>query len=110
MSPVAMSLEELIPSNHMKSNIYSVLIRTSLVLSTLVVALSIPFFGLVTSLIGSSMAMLALILPCVCFLSILKGKITRFQVSVCVLIIVVGTVSSVIGTYTSLLEIVQQLL
>lgn len=45
MAPVAMSLEELIPSNHAKSHMYSILIRTALVLSTLLVALKIPFFG-----------------------------------------------------------------
>lgn len=45
MSPVAMSLEELIPSSHVKSHVYSILIRTALVISTLLVALSIPFFG-----------------------------------------------------------------
>ncbi|KAK9061278.1 hypothetical protein SSX86_018458 [Deinandra increscens subsp. villosa] len=111
LSPVVMSLEELIPSNHMKSRLYSVLLRTALVISTLVVALSIPFFGLVFSLIGSLMTMLVtLILPCVCYMSILKGKITRFQGSLCVFIIVVGTVSSVIGTYTSVWEIVKKLL
>lgn len=111
ISPVAMSLEELIPSNHMKSHVYSLLIRTALVFSTLAVALSIPFFGLVMSLIGSFLTMLVtLILPCVCFLSILKGKTTRFQVWICVFIIVVGSVSSVIGTYTALTEIIQQLL
>ncbi|KAI7735995.1 hypothetical protein M8C21_022407, partial [Ambrosia artemisiifolia] len=110
ISPVAMSLEELIPSNHMKSHLYSILIRTGLVLSTLVVALCIPFFGLVMSLIGSLLTMLVtLVLPCLCFLSILKGKTTRFQVSLCVLIIAVGTVSLGIGTYTSLSEIIQQL-
>jgi hypothetical protein len=45
MSPVAMCLEELIPSNHSKSYIYSILIRTALVVSTLLVGLSVPFFG-----------------------------------------------------------------
>ncbi|KAF9674902.1 hypothetical protein SADUNF_Sadunf10G0175500 [Salix dunnii] len=58
MSPVAMSLEELIPSNHMKSHMYAICIRTALVISTLLVALSIPFFGLVMSLIGSLLTML----------------------------------------------------
>ena len=40
-----MCLEELIPSNHSKSYIYSILIRTALVVSTLIVGLSVPFFG-----------------------------------------------------------------
>lgn len=110
ISPVAMSLEELIPSDHMKSHIYSILIRTSLVLSTLVVALSIPFFGLVMSLIGSFLTMLVtLILPCACFLCILREKATRFQRSLCAFIIMVGLVSAIIGTYTALSEIAQQL-
>lgn len=45
LSPVAMCLEELIPPNHPSFNIYSKLIRTALVLSTLAVGLSVPFFG-----------------------------------------------------------------
>ncbi|KAI3730991.1 hypothetical protein L1987_62173 [Smallanthus sonchifolius] len=46
----ATSLEELIPSNHQKSHIYSILIRTALVISTLLVALSVPFFVIDISL------------------------------------------------------------
>lgn len=45
MSPVAMSLEELIPSNQSKSHMYAILIRTALVISTLLVGLTVPFFG-----------------------------------------------------------------
>ncbi|XP_057470507.1 amino acid transporter AVT1C-like [Actinidia eriantha] len=110
MTPVAMSLEELIPSNHRKSHMYAILIRTALVISTLVVGLSIPFFGLVMALIGSLLTMLVtLILPCACFLSILRGKISQFQVSVCILIIAVGVVSSIFGTYSALSKIIQSL-
>ncbi|GMN51030.1 hypothetical protein TIFTF001_020186 [Ficus carica] len=46
---LAMSLEELIPSSQLKSHVYAIFIRTGLVLSTLVVALSIPFFGMSVS-------------------------------------------------------------
>lgn len=110
MSPVAMSLEELIPSNHMKSHMYAICIRTALVISTLLVALSIPFFGLVMSLIGSLLTMLVtLILPCACFLSILRGKATRFQIAVCIIIIAVGVVSSAFGTRSSLSRIIENL-
>lgn len=45
MSPVALSLEELIPSNHLNSHIYAIAIRTALVISSLLVGLVIPFFG-----------------------------------------------------------------
>ncbi|XP_022865041.1 amino acid transporter AVT1C-like [Olea europaea var. sylvestris] len=110
ISPVAMSLEELIPSNHAKSYIYAILIRTALVISTLLVGLSIPFFGLVMALIGSLLTMLVtLILPCACYLSILRGRIGLFQGSICVVIIVVGIISSVFGTYSALSRIIENL-
>ncbi|XP_077221664.1 transmembrane amino acid transporter family protein [Tasmannia lanceolata] len=110
MNPVALSLEELIPSNHMKSHLYAILIRTALVISTLVVALLVPYFGLVMALIGSFLTMLVtLILPCACFLSILKGKVTWIQGSLCILIIVVGIVSCAFGTISALSKIIENL-
>lgn len=45
MSPVALSLEELIPPDHHSTRIFSIAIRTALVISTLLVGLTIPFFG-----------------------------------------------------------------
>ncbi|XP_022743104.1 amino acid transporter AVT1C-like isoform X2 [Durio zibethinus] len=89
MSPVAMSLEELIPSSHLKSHIYALLIRTSLVISTLFVGLSIPFFGLVMSLIGSLLTMLV--------------------ATLCIIVIAVGVVSSAFGTYSALSKIIENL-
>ncbi|KAM0042645.1 putative amino acid transporter, transmembrane domain-containing protein [Helianthus debilis subsp. tardiflorus] len=110
ISPVAKSLEELIPSNNPKSHAYSILIRTALVISTLFVALAVPFFGLVMSLIGSLLTMLvSLIFPCACFLSLLRGNVTHFQGSLCVLIIAIGFISLAFGTYTALSEIIQLL-
>ncbi|XP_012570063.1 amino acid transporter AVT1C-like [Cicer arietinum] len=110
ISPVAMSLEELIPSNHAKSYLFSIFIRTGLVFSTLVIGLSVPFFGLVMSLIGSLLTMLVtLILPCVCYLRILRGKVTRLQTGLCITVIIVGVVCSSVGTYSALAEIVKSL-
>ncbi|XP_058770042.1 amino acid transporter AVT1C-like [Vicia villosa] len=110
ISPVAMSLEELIPSDHSKSYLFSVFIRTGLVFSTLVIGLSVPFFGLVMSLIGSLLTMLVtLILPCVCYLRILRGKVTRLQTGLCIAIIIVGVVCSSVGTYSALAAIVKSL-
>ncbi|WJX20315.1 Amino acid transporter avt1c [Trifolium repens] len=105
-----MSLEELIPANHAKSYLFSIFIRTGLVFSTLVIGLSVPFFGLVMSLIGSLLTMLVtLILPCVCYLRILRGKVTRLQAGLCTGIIIVGVVCSSVGTYSALAEIVKSL-
>ncbi|KAG5615961.1 hypothetical protein H5410_015785 [Solanum commersonii] len=48
LSPVAMSLEELLPPKHAKSHVYPILIRTALTISTSLVGLAVPFFGAVT--------------------------------------------------------------
>ncbi|CAD5325837.1 unnamed protein product [Arabidopsis thaliana] len=107
---VAMSLEELIPSNYGKSRFYAIAIRSALAISTLLVGLAIPFFGLVMSLIGSFLTMLiTLILPPACFLSILRKKVTPTQVTICILIMTVGAVCSVIGTYSALAKIIEKL-
>ncbi|XP_038886658.1 amino acid transporter AVT1C-like [Benincasa hispida] len=110
ISPVAMSLEEFIPPNHPKSHMYSILIRTGLVISTLLVGLSVPFFGLMMSLIGSLLTMLVtLILPCVCYLSILRGKVTFLQRTLCCIVIAVGVIASAFGSYSALKKIIEKL-
>ncbi|KAM7267181.1 hypothetical protein ACFE04_009347 [Oxalis oulophora] len=76
-SKIALWTTELIP---LKSHTYAVGIRTALVISTLLVSLTIPFFGLVMSLMGSLLTMLiSFIVPCACYLSILRGKLSRLQ-------------------------------
>ncbi|KAJ1701854.1 hypothetical protein LUZ63_001633 [Rhynchospora breviuscula] len=110
LMPMALSFEELIPSNQQKSHLYAIAIRSALTISTLLVALSVPFFGLVMSLVGSLLTMLvAFILPCACFLSIVRGKITWLQGSLCALIIAVGVATVGVGTSSSLARIIQNL-
>ncbi|CAL5052997.1 unnamed protein product [Urochloa decumbens] len=105
--PLAMSLEELLPPNQQKySNI--IMLRSALVVSTLLIALSVPFFGLVMALVGSFFAMLVTyILPCVCYLAILKTKVGWHQIAACSFIIVVGVCCACVGTYSSLYGIIQ---
>nr|CAD1843800.1 unnamed protein product [Ananas comosus var. bracteatus] len=110
ITPMALSLEELIPSSHRKTHMYAIIIRTALVISTLCVALSVPFFGLVMALVGSFLTMLVtLILPCACFLGILKSKVSWLQAIFCIVIIAVGVVCSAFGTYSALSKIIQNL-
>uniref|UniRef100_A0A804MID2 Amino acid transporter transmembrane domain-containing protein n=1 Tax=Zea mays TaxID=4577 RepID=A0A804MID2_MAIZE len=111
MTPLALSLEELLPPNKQTyPNI--MMLRSALVVSSLIIALSVPFFafsGLVMSLVGSFLTMfVAYILPCACFLSILRSKVTWYQVVLCVFIIVVGLCCVGVGTYSSLSKIIQK--
>ncbi|KAM0845942.1 hypothetical protein ACQ4PT_056016 [Festuca glaucescens] len=107
ITPLAMSLEELLPQSQQKySNI--IILRSALVISTLIVALLVPFFALVMALIGSLLSMLVTyILPCACFLAILKKKVTWYQAAVCSFIIVVGVTCACVGTYSSISGIIQ---
>ncbi|KAL4188755.1 hypothetical protein AMTRI_Chr08g161970 [Amborella trichopoda] len=103
ITPVALSLEELLPASHLKYHFFSIVIRTGLVLSTLIVALAVPFFGFVMAFIGSVLTMLvALILPCACYLSILGSNVTLLQRFICMLVIVVGVVCACIGSYSAI--------
>ncbi|KAL0675903.1 hypothetical protein Bca4012_003884 [Brassica carinata] len=108
LTPIVLSLEELMPSSEkMRSNGVSMFLRTILVLSTLVVALAFPFFAIMGALMGSFLSMLlAFILPCLCYLSILRGRLSKIQMGVCVLIIIAGIVSGCCGTYSAIGKLV----
>ncbi|KAL0450546.1 UNVERIFIED_CONTAM: Amino acid transporter AVT1I [Sesamum latifolium] len=77
VTPIITSLETLFQSHRNKG--ISTLIRTCLVLSTIIVALAIPFFGYLMSLVGAFLSVTAsIILPCLCFLKI-SGIYGRFR-------------------------------
>ncbi|KAI5068981.1 hypothetical protein GOP47_0015282, partial [Adiantum capillus-veneris] len=60
------------------------------------------------SLIGSLLSMLVcLILPAACFLKIAGNTATLFQRMFCVLIIVIGIICAITGTYASLVGIIE---
>lgn len=90
----------------------SILIRTCLVLSTIVVALAIPFFEYLMSLVGAFLSVTAsVILPCLCFLKI-SGIYRRFGVETVFLwgIVLIGIIVLVVGTYVAMEDIVTELL
>ncbi|GMY14516.1 amino acid transporter AVT1D-like [Fagus crenata] len=110
LTPITLSLEELLPEAQLRSYSVVLLIRTILVFSTLVVALTFPYFAIVMALIGSLLAMLiVLIFPCACYLSLLRGKLTKLQIANCTLIIIVGVVCSCIGTYSAIIKIADKI-
>lgn len=108
-APIATAIEDtLVFSN---SRYVSVLIRTVIVISTVVVALTIPFFGYVMAFIGAFFSVTAsILLPCLCYLRIDKSA-RRFGVELVLIvgILIVGSFAGVIGTYTSIKQIVKHL-
>jgi vesicular inhibitory amino acid transporter len=109
MMPVALSLEELLPvgPESAKHRSASILIRTALVMSTIGVAVLVPFFGFVMAFIGSALSMtVSLILPCACYLAIFGKKVSLLQASLCVTVIIIGFVCLILGTYSSVSGII----
>ncbi|KAH7422052.1 hypothetical protein KP509_13G088300 [Ceratopteris richardii] len=110
ITPVALSLEELFPLSFYSWRGYwvSMTIRTILVMSTLCVALLVPFFGYVMSLIGSLLSMLVcVILPAACFLKLAGNAANILEKIVCIFIVLIGIACAASGTYSSLVGIIE---
>ncbi|KAL6623545.1 hypothetical protein ACP70R_033424 [Stipagrostis hirtigluma subsp. patula] len=106
MTPVALSIEEALPKK-MQNYLVGMSVRTCLVASTVAVALLFPYFALVMALLGSVFTMLvALILPCACYLSIKKGSVPIWEVFLCIIIILLGVACAFVGSYTSIVQMI----
>lgn len=91
--------------------LFSLLVGTTLVISSVIVALSVPFFASLMSLVGAILSVAAsIILPCLCYLKI-SGTYRRFGCELVLLVgmILMGVAVTVFGTYTSVLEIIGNL-
>ncbi|XP_031095905.1 amino acid transporter AVT1I-like isoform X2 [Ipomoea triloba] len=110
VKPLVNAMENLFASHCSKKG-SSLVIRTSLVISTVIVAVAIPLFGYLMSLVGAFLSITAsVVLPCLCFLKI-SGIYRTLGVEMIMVfvIMVMGVAIMVVGTYTSVLEIVGHL-
>ncbi|XP_058187555.1 amino acid transporter AVT1J-like isoform X2 [Rhododendron vialii] len=110
VTPIVNAIENRFRAYYSKKPI-SFLIRSTLVISTVIVALSIPFFGDLMSLVGAFLSVTAsIILPCLCYLKI-SGTYRRlgFEPIVIEFIVLLGIAIVIVGTYTSVLEILGHL-
>ncbi|KDO82929.1 hypothetical protein CISIN_1g048146mg [Citrus sinensis] len=109
ITPIATALED---TPHLrKSRPISILVRTVLVISTVIVAITIPFFGYVLAFTGSFLGVtVSILLPCLCYLRINKTA-RRFGLELMLIvgILLIGALAAVVGTYTSLKQIVTHL-
>ncbi|KAI8030753.1 Amino acid transporter AVT1J [Camellia lanceoleosa] len=109
VTPIVNVIENLFPYYNRRPT--SLLIRIILVISTVIVALAIPFFGYLMSLVGAFLSVTAsILLPCVCYLKV-SGTYQRFGLEMAIIggILLVGILIMIIGTYTSLTEIIGHL-
>ncbi|KAM3208914.1 hypothetical protein ACQJBY_063538 [Aegilops geniculata] len=110
VTPIAEAIEDTLHVG--KNKAVSVSVRTSLVVSTTIMALAVPYFAYAVALTGSFLSSTAtMLLPCACYLKIRSRTCRKvgFEQVVCVGIIVVGVGLVVVGTSSSLKQIIQSL-
>ncbi|KAM0055472.1 putative amino acid transporter, transmembrane domain-containing protein [Helianthus debilis subsp. tardiflorus] len=101
MTPIIHTIEERFLSFY-KTRKFSLLIKTSLVISTIAVALALPFFGYLLSLVGAFLSVTtSVILPSLCYLKI-SGTYKRFGLEWVLIgfIAFIGIMVAIVGTYT----------
>lgn len=110
ITPIATAIEDKMLF-HKKSRLIGILIRTSIVISTVLVALFIPLFGYLMAFIGAFLSVTgSMLLPCLCYLKINKAA-HRFGLELMIIIgiLLIGSFIAVVGTYISVRQIVNHL-
>ncbi|AES71998.1 putative amino acid transporter, transmembrane domain-containing protein [Medicago truncatula] len=103
-SPFSIQLEQTLP-NSMSGRTKLVIrgcVASFLLLTILTLALSVPYFEYVLSLTGSLVSVaICLIFPCVFYMKIFWGKITRPLLVLNITLVIFGVLLGVIGTISS---------
>ncbi|KAF6156375.1 hypothetical protein GIB67_031496, partial [Kingdonia uniflora] len=109
MAPLATALESRVPASYKHTKLVTILIRTALLFSTVVLAIVFPFFGFLMALVGSCLIVLiSFLLPCVCYLKISGAyKNVGYEVVGIVGIMLIAVLVGVVGTYSSLAQSLQ---
>ncbi|KAG9459265.1 hypothetical protein H6P81_003773 [Aristolochia fimbriata] len=113
ITPIATAIEDtnISPKLFNRKGANAVLIRTLLVLSTVLMALMVPFFGSVMTLTGSFLSSSAsMLLPCLCYLKLFPAsKCSKLELVVIGGILAMGSSFAVWGTVSSLRGIINQM-
>ncbi|KAI4328445.1 hypothetical protein L6164_020800 [Bauhinia variegata] len=107
VTPLANAIEDRL----CKSLAFSILIRTLIVVSTMLVAMFIPLFGYVMAFIGAFLCVtVSMLLPCICYLKIKKAsQIMRLEFIFIIGILFLGFIVAVLGTFISVKQIIKHL-
>jgi vesicular inhibitory amino acid transporter len=111
IQPITTAIEEKLSATTDVENNWLTRVLTSIavVISTVVLACTVPFFGYLMLFIGSSLNVtVAVLVPCLSYLKIYmsRGGVGCFERTMIVGILVIGVCVNVAGTYTSLHQII----
>lgn len=111
LTPVINAVKVKVSCHYHNKRLTHMLVSTSLLIGSLIIAVAIPLFGYLMSLVGALLSVTASILvPSVCYLKI-SGAYKRFgsEMIINYSVIVMGVTIAVVGTYRSLVDIIQNL-
>ncbi|GAB4854740.1 hypothetical protein Ancab_023326 [Ancistrocladus abbreviatus] len=111
MTPVASAIESGISEDYKNKRPIRILIRLALLLSTTIVAYLFPYFESLMSIIGSIFVVCAsFLLPSLCYLKISDSyRQWNWKFMTILGIIVFATVAGIVGTYSSIAQLVQEI-
>ncbi|XP_061370909.1 amino acid transporter AVT1I-like [Gastrolobium bilobum] len=109
ITPIANAIED--KSLLCKRRPIAILMRSTIVVSTVLIALFIPFFGYIMAFIGAFLNVaISLLFPCLCYLKINKAaRRFGFELIIIIAILLIGSFIGILGTYISVRQIVNQL-
>ncbi|KAK1414084.1 hypothetical protein QVD17_29824 [Tagetes erecta] len=111
LAPIVNDIEARFQPSYNNKRMCSFLTRTALMISTIIVALCLPFYGPLMSLVGALLsASTSIIIPCACYLKI-SGIYKRIGVEMVIVgfVLLSGLIVAVVGTYVSFVDIKSQL-
>ncbi|CAL5031649.1 unnamed protein product [Urochloa decumbens] len=117
VTPIATAVEERIcgcgatgGSSGPPPQAVSVAVRTVLVVSTVAVALAVPFFAYLMALVGSLLSVGAcMLLPCACYVRVFGPPRRAVEAAAILAILAMGSLVVVTGTYSSVVQITNEL-
>ncbi|PON58776.1 Amino acid transporter, transmembrane domain containing protein [Trema orientale] len=109
LTPVANAIEGGLSEDYKNLRTVKILVRMVLLVSSTIVAYVFPYFENLMAIVGSIFVVLAsFVLPCLCYLKISSSYGSwNFKLVGNVAVIVFATLAGVLGTYSSIAELVQ---
>lgn len=109
MTPVAEAIKTRLPNHYQIKPVFT-LVRTLLLLSSVIVAIGFPYFVYLASLTAAILVVAtSIVFPCICYVKILKVHEHRsFGFATIIGIIVLALFIDVTGTFYSVKEVVRQ--
>ena len=111
LTPIAMPIEGHLSSNFDGERKPNIIIRTLLVIGTVIIALAITFFAYIMAFLGSFLGItVSVLLPCVCYLKIFSiHRKCGIELVNIIFILVFRTIAAILGTYSSVRRIISSL-